>query len=149
MEVFMKSIIWQFSKLYSIGNMQLAFSGIAKCIGNRMASITYLSLSRTGYVLLHFLYNFSFSKALKMIDAFCPDLTILKKAHLGTVLNVQYFMVGGQESLGHIEIQKYLISPPVGKHLFLCNSKRLLKIQGYKDFRNSKGTCFQTAFMRH
>lgn len=53
--------------------------------------------------------------------------------------------VRGREFLWPRLTQKCCRSPPVRKHL--C--KELLKIRGYKDFRNSKGTCFQTPFMRY
>ncbi len=44
----------------------------------------------------------------------------------------------GQESLGCVMTHKRLISPPVGKHLFLCDSKRFLKIQATKTFEIAK-----------
>lgn len=74
---------------------------------------------------------------------FCSDLITLKEVHMHTVCAVFY---GEGTGIPWPHNDSRLISPAVGKHLFLCNSKRFLNIQ---DFRNSKGTCFQTPFMRH
>lgn len=62
-----------------------------------------------------------------------------------TVRAVFYSGGGGQESLGRIMIHKRLVSPPVKESApSSANPKRFLNIRGYKDFWNSKGTCFQT-----